>query len=66
MNALRYGPEHHSHLTVGEAVAFARRVGAERTFLTHMGHDIGLHDEVNRRLPGGVRLAYDGETVEIG
>ena len=66
VNALRYGPEHHSHLTVGEAVAFARRVGAERTFFTHMGHDIGLHEDVNRRLPGGVSLAYDGETVEIG
>lgn len=65
VNALRYEPEHHSHLTVGEALAFAERVGAERTFFTHMGHDIGLHDEVNMALPENVRLAYDGQVVEF-
>lgn len=37
VNALRYEPEHHSHLTVGEALAFAERVGAERTFLRTWG-----------------------------
>ena len=65
VNTLRYEPEHHSHLTVGEALAFAERVGAERTFFTHMGHDIGLHDEVNMALPENVRLAYDGQVVEF-
>lgn len=65
VNALRYEPEHHSHLTVGEALAFAERVGAERTFFTHMGHDIGLHDEVNMALPENVMLAYDGQVVEF-
>lgn len=65
VNALRYKPEHHSHLTVDEALAFARRVGAPRTFFTHMGHDIGLHEEVNKALPDGVRLAYDGQVVEF-
>lgn len=65
VNALRYAPEHHSHLTVDEALSFARRVGAERTFFTHMGHDIGLHAEVNKKLPNGVKLAFDGQVVEI-
>ena len=41
------------------------RVGAERTFFTHMGHDIGLHDEVNMALPENVMLAYDGQVVEF-
>lgn len=65
VNALRFKSEHHSHMTVDEAVAFARKVGAEHTFFTHMGHDIGLHEEVNSMLPDGMSLAYDGEVLEI-
>ena len=61
VNALRFTPDHHSHLTVGQAVAFAHKVGAEYTFFTHMGHDIGLHEDVNRMLPDGIKLAYDGQ-----
>ena len=63
VNALRYAPNHHSHLTVDEALAFAGMVGAGQTFFTHMGHDIGLHEEVNRQLPENVKLAYDGQVV---
>lgn len=65
VNALRFAPEHHSHQTVADAIAFARRVGAERTFLTHMGHDIGLHNETNHILPDGIKLAYDGQEINI-
>ncbi|MGN1262692.1 MAG: MBL fold metallo-hydrolase [Prevotella sp.] len=65
VNALRYSPAHHSHMTVDEAVAFARRVGARRTFFTHMCHDIGLHEDVCKALPEGMTLAYDGLETEI-
>ncbi len=65
VNALRFDRPHHSHQLVDEAVALARSVGARRTLLTHMCHDIGLHDEVNRRLPEGFELAYDGQTIVI-
>ena len=65
VNALRFTPDHHSHLTVGQAVAFARKVGAEYTFFTHMGHDIGLHEDVNRMLPDGIKLAYDGQIFDF-
>lgn len=65
VNALRYAPEHHSHQTVDDAIAFAKRVGARRTFLIHCCHDIGLHEEVNAKLPEGVSLAYDGQVVEV-
>lgn len=65
VNALRFTKEHHSHMLVGEALAFAGRTSAKRVFFTHMCHDIGLHAEVNKILPDGVELAYDGETVEI-
>jgi len=65
VNALRYEPAHHSHQSVDDAIAFAHRIGAERTFLTHMCHDVGLHEEVNRKLPPDIQLAYDGETAEV-
>lgn len=65
VNALRFDRPHHSHQLVDDAIAFARQVGARRTLLTHMCHDIGLHDEVNRRLPSGFELAFDGQVLEI-
>lgn len=66
VNALRFDKPHHSHQLVDDAVAFAKRVGARRIFLTHMCHDVGLHDEANKRLPEGVKLAYDGLKLEVG
>ena len=65
VNALRFSPDHHSHLTVGQAIDFARKVGAEQTFFTHMGHDIGLHSVVNDDLPDDIKLAFDGQIIEI-
>lgn len=65
VNALRFKKEHHSHLTAEQALAFADKVGAQQTFFTHMGHDIGLHEEANRILPDNVKLAYDGQVVMV-
>lgn len=65
VNALRFKKEHHSHLTAEQALAFADNVGAQQTFFTHMGHDIGLHEETNRILPDNVKLAYDGQVVMV-
>ena len=65
VNALRFDRPHHSHQLVDDAVAFARSVGAKRTLLTHMCHDIGLHEKVNSQLPEGVQLAYDGQVLMI-
>lgn len=64
-NALRYTKVHHSHQLVDDAIAFARRVGVRRTLLIHSCHDIGLHEEVNRQLPNGFELAYDGQVAEL-
>ena len=49
----------------GLAVDFARSVGAERTFLIHLTHNIGFHDDANRRLPDDIRFAYDGQVIEV-
>ena len=65
VNALRFDNPHHSHQLVDDAVAFAKRVGARRTLLTHLCHDIGLFDAASARLPEGVELAYDGQVLEL-
>ena len=64
VNALRQKP-HHSHQTLDEAVAFARRIGARQTWLIHSSHDIGRHAEVNASLPATIQMAYDGQAIEI-
>lgn len=63
LDALRRRP-HPTHFTVDQAVAVARRIGARRTFFTHIAHDLG-HDATCRALPAGMALAHDGLTVEI-
>ena len=65
VNALRVGKPHHSHQLLDDAVSFARRVGARRTFLIHPSHEIGLHAEVNEKLPADIQLAYDGQVIEV-
>lgn len=64
INALR-NQEHISHLSVEEALQVAQRIGARQTFFTHMSHHIGLHEDVNQRLPEGYALAYDGLELNI-
>ena len=62
-NALRWDKPHHSHQLVGDAIAFARRVEAKRTYLVHANHDIGKHNDINKRLPADIRYAYDGQQI---
>ncbi len=59
VNALRFDKPHHSHQLVADAVEVSERIGAKRTYFTHMTHQIGLHDVANRRLPDGFLFGYD-------
>lgn len=63
LDALRHKP-HPTHFGLAEAVAAARRIGARRTFFTHMSHDLE-HDAVNASLPQGMELAYDGLAIPL-
>lgn len=65
VNALRFEPQHKTHLMVDEAIDFSRKIGAKRVFFTHMCHDVGLHDEVNEKLPEGYELGFDGQVIEV-
>lgn len=61
LDALRERP-HPTHFSLTEAVDAARRIGAARTYLTHMCHDLP-HASTCARLPSGIELAYDGLQV---
>jgi len=63
IDALRQRP-HSTHFSVGEAIAAAARIGAERTYFTHICHDLG-HAATCASLPAGVELAYDGLVLEM-
>jgi len=64
INALQK-QDHISHFTFDEAITFAEKVGAEMTYFTHMSHNLGLHEEIEKELPSNIRLAYDGLSFEV-
>jgi phosphoribosyl 1,2-cyclic phosphate phosphodiesterase len=63
LNALLRTP-HPTHLSISEAVTMAQRVGAERTFLTHLTHE-NFHADLAAELPSGIAPAHDGLVVDL-
>ena len=63
LGALRYKP-HSTHFSLAEAVAAAERIGARRTWFTHMNHDVD-HANLLVPLPAGVELGYDGLVFDV-
>lgn len=63
LNALLSHP-HPLHLSVPEAVEAARRVGARRTFFTHLTHEF-THAALAAMLPPGIAPAHDGLVIDL-
>ncbi len=64
LNALRK-EKHISHFSLAEAIELSQKIGPEKTYFTHMSHQMGLHDEVSNELPDGIYLGYDGLKIEL-
>ena len=63
IDALRYSL-HPTHMNVEEATGFARKIGAERTYLTHFQCEIS-HAQLEQELPPGIHPAYDGLRLHL-
>ena len=64
INALRH-KEHISHFSLSEAVQVVKELQVPQAYITHISHQLGLHDEVSKGLPDGIQLAYDGLQVTM-
>ena len=59
LNALRH-KKHLSHFTLDEAKALVQELNVSQAYFTHISHQLGKHQEINKELPTGIELAYDG------
>lgn len=64
VNALREEP-HISHFNLEEALDFIAKVQPEKAYLTHISHKLGFHEEVQKKLPENVFLAYDNLQITL-
>jgi len=59
LNALRKKP-HLSHFTLPQAIALSNEIKAQQTYFTHISHQLGRYEDIQKELPEGKSLAYDG------
>ena len=64
VNALRE-EAHNTHFNLQEALDFIALVQPKNTYLTHISHLFGFHDEIQQKLPKNVYLAYDNLEINI-
>jgi len=62
VNALRH-KQHISHFTIDEAIALVQELKVPKAYFTHVSHQLGKQATINKELPAGMELAYDGLTL---
>ena len=58
LNTLRK-EKHISHFNLEEGIKMAKNLNAKQTYFTHLSHQMGRHEEIERELPPGISLAHD-------
>lgn len=64
INALRKDT-HVSHFNLEQALEVISQLKPKRAYLTHISHQLGLHEVEEAFLPQGVFMAYDGLTLQL-
>lgn len=57
--------EHISHQTLDQALDLIHIINPKKTYLTHLSHQMGLHNEVEQELQASISIAYDGLVVHV-
>ena len=52
--------KHPSHFSLEEVLDVIKRIKPQASYLTHMSHLVGLHEDLEKELPSDVYPAYDG------
>ncbi|MCT4602426.1 MAG: MBL fold metallo-hydrolase [Marinifilum sp.] len=63
VNALRK-EKHISHYNLEEALELVEEIKPEKAYFTHISHQMGFHEKIQKELPENVFLAYDELTIE--
>ncbi len=64
VNCLREEP-HATHFNLEEVLHFISLVRPKTTYLTHISHLFGFHEEIQKKLPENVFVAYDNLEINI-
>ena len=56
---------HPTHFNLEEALAFVKEINPEKAYFSHISHRLGFHDEIEKKLPENVFLAYDGLKIDV-
>jgi phosphoribosyl 1,2-cyclic phosphate phosphodiesterase len=64
LNALRK-QKHIAHFTLDEAIDMAKELQVPDTYFTHISHQLGLHDVIQKEVPVGIHLSYDGLVISL-
>jgi Metal-dependent hydrolases of the beta-lactamase superfamily I len=65
IEALRLDNKHKTHAGLDEALALIERINPRHTYLTHISHRLGKHNERESLLPANTFLAYDNLQINL-
>ncbi len=63
ISAVRTDPTH-VHFGIEEATTFSRKLGAKKTYFTHIAHELD-YEKTNALLPSDIKLSFDGLQIPI-
>lgn len=64
VNALRK-EKHISHYNLEEAIELVHELRIPTAYFTHISHQLGRHEEIEKRLPEGIHLGFDGLVIKV-
>ena len=65
LNCIRKEEPHPAHFILPQVLQLFEELKPKKMFLTHISHNLGLHDITENELPENVHLAYDGLELEF-